>query len=51
MVNGIIIGFFIGSIVCCLYINWFIKTLKKKGYIIFDITDKFRDEILNNKMK
>lgn len=45
MIDGIIIGFFIGSIAMGLCLNWFIKILKKNGYIEFDATDKLKSEL------
>ena len=42
---GIIIGFFIGMLFGGFCASIFIKTMKKNGYVIFDITQKFKDEI------
>jgi hypothetical protein len=33
MIDGIIIGFFIGGITTGLYLRWFMKQAKKQGYI------------------
>lgn len=45
MVTGLIIGFFIGSITTAIYINWFIKQMKKQGYIKTEATQKLKDEL------
>jgi hypothetical protein len=45
MVTGLIIGFFIGSIITAIYINWFIKQMKKQGYIKTEATQKLKDEL------
>ena len=45
MVIGLIIGFFIGSVTTALYINWFIKQMKKQGYIKTEATQKLKDEL------
>lgn len=45
MVTGLIIGFFIGSVTTAMYINWFIKQMKKQGYIKTEATQKLKDEL------
>ncbi len=40
MVTGLIIGFLIGSITTAIYISWFIKQMKKQGYIKTDVEHK-----------
>ena len=44
MVEGFLIGVLVGG----WYAYWFIKTMKKNGYVNFDITDKFKDEKRNH---
>ena len=44
MVNGIIIGFFVGMLVGGWLASYFIKMLKKDGYLKFEATDKLLDE-------
>jgi hypothetical protein len=41
----IIICFFIGMLVGGWFASIFIKILKRNGYVTFDITDKFRNEL------
>lgn len=43
-IEGSIIGFLIGSILSGFYIIWFIRTLKRNGYIVFEGTEKLRGE-------
>lgn len=45
MIDGIIIGFLIGVLVGGLYVSWLIKTMKKSGYVKFDVTQKFKEEM------
>lgn len=44
MLTSFIIGFFIGVIVGGWYASWLIKRLKRKGYLMFEITDKFKKD-------
>ncbi len=43
--DGIIVGFFIGSICSGLFCVWFIKYLKKTGRIKFEATEKILKEL------
>lgn len=43
------IGFIVGSIVMGLYLIWFIKFLKKQGYIKYEATEKLKKELKNGK--
>ncbi len=45
LIEGLIIGFIVGSICGGMYVNWFIKMLKKQGYIKFEGTQKLKDEV------
>ena len=47
MVEGILIGFLIGFLAGGWYASWFIGMLKRKGYVKFDVTQKFIDEMKN----
>ena len=42
-----IVGFIIGTFCGGVYVNWFIRSLKKQGYIEFDATEKLKDELKN----
>jgi len=44
MINYLIIGFLIGSLCGGFYAAWFTRMLIKKGWAIFEMTDKFRKE-------
>jgi hypothetical protein len=48
MVNFFIFGFFLGTLVGGWYSSYFIKIMKKRGYVNFDVTDKFMDEFKQN---
>ena len=45
MANGLIIGFFIGMLVGGWWASYFMKMLKKNGYMKIEATDKLLDEI------
>lgn len=49
MVDGIIIGFLIGMLIGALFSFCFIKILMKNGYVKFDVTEKFINEIWKKK--
>jgi undecaprenyl pyrophosphate phosphatase UppP len=40
-----IVGFIIGIFFGGMYVNWFIRSLKKQGYVTFDATEKLKDEL------
>lgn len=40
-----IVGFFVGIIITGIYINWFLRYLKKNDYIMFEPTDKLKKKI------
>ena len=49
MVEYIVLGFFIGVVFSISVFMWFIRHMKKDGYLIMDITKKFRKEIMGEK--
>jgi hypothetical protein len=38
-------GFILGGTLTTLYIVWFLKLLKKEGYMIIEPTQKLKDEL------
>jgi hypothetical protein len=47
MITGLIIGFFIGSFICALYLIWFLKFCQKEGYLEIEATQKLKDLLKN----
>lgn len=47
MITGLIIGFFIGALAGGWFASYYVKSLQKKGYAKFEVTDKFMKEIHN----
>ena len=45
MVNGLIVGFLIGMLVGGWWASYFMKILKKNGYMKVEATDKLLDEL------
>lgn len=46
VVDGLFIGFFVGAIAGGWYASYFVKSLQKRGYAKFEVTEKFKEEIM-----
>lgn len=47
--DAFILGLFVGMLSTGFYFYYMIKHLKKKGYIIFEPTQKLKDDLSKNK--
>ena len=46
-IDVFIFGFFIGVLTTGFYYYYMVKSLKKNGYLIFEATDKLKNELKN----
>lgn len=44
-IDAFILGFFVGMLCTGTYIQYMMRYLKKKGYILFEPTQKLKDEL------
>lgn len=49
LLDMFLIGFFVGMITSGLYVYHVMKYLKNNGYIVYEITEKFKKELGNGK--